>query len=31
MVFVLNTQLFPYIAIVVHFYVMYRILKMLNT
>ena len=31
MVLVLNTQMFPYIAIVVPLYVMYRNLKMLNT
>ena len=31
MVLVLNTQMFPYIAIIVPLYVMYRNLKMLNT
>lgn len=31
MVLILNTQMFPYIAIVVPLYVMYRNLKMLNT
>ena len=31
MILILNTQMFPYIAIVVPLYVMYRNLKMLNT